>query len=102
MLTQEEKDFILYWESNRDRRKKLFRQLLVGIPMGLLFGVPIILNYALGWYKRANMVSGSQSSPLVLLVAILLIISFVAIFYKKFQWEQYEQKYRELKQKEEE
>ncbi|MBC6489936.1 hypothetical protein ACFSQD_06390 [Flavihumibacter stibioxidans] len=100
MLTQEEKDFILYWETNRDRRKKLFRQLLVGIPMGLLFGVPIVLNYVLGWYKRANMVSGSQSSPLVLLVAILLIISFVAIFYKQHQWEQYEQKYRELKQKE--
>lgn len=101
MLTQEEKDFITYWEANRDKQKRTFRQWLVGLPIGLLFGVPIFLNYALGWYKRAGMVAGSQFNPMVLIIAILAIITFMAIFYKQFQWDQYEQKYRELKSKEE-
>ncbi|MBL7767465.1 MAG: hypothetical protein JNK20_00745 [Flavipsychrobacter sp.] len=97
MLTKEEKDFIVYWEQNRERQKKTFRQWLIGLPIGLLFAVPIFLNYALGWYKRAGMVAGSQSSPLILIIAILAIITFMAIFYKQYQWDQYEQRYRELK-----
>lgn len=99
MLTTEEKAFLRYWEQHRSSQKKTFRQWLIGLPIGLLFGVPILLNYATGWYKRAGM-AGSQVSPAVLIIAILAIISFVAIFYKRFQWEQYEQKYRELKAKE--
>jgi hypothetical protein len=43
------------------------------------------------------MVAGSQSSPLILIIAILAIITFMAIFYKQYQWDQYEQRYRELK-----
>jgi uncharacterized membrane protein len=101
MLSKEEKDFIVYWEANRDRRKKVFRQWLIGIPMGMLFGIPVLVSYLSGsWYKRAFMVAGSQFNPLVLLVAVLLIITFTAIFYKQFQWEQHEQKYRELKARE--
>ncbi|MBZ5855783.1 hypothetical protein [Flavihumibacter profundi] len=102
MLTKEEKDFIIYWEANRNKRKKLFRQWLVGIPMGLAIGVPILINYATGWYKRAAMVAGTQFNPIVLLVALLLIVSFTAIIYKQHQWDQYEQRYREIKAKKEE
>lgn len=99
MLTKEEKDFLVYWETNRDRQKKTFRQWLIGLPIGLLFGLPILLNYATGWYRRAGM-AGSQSSPLVIIIAILAIITFMAIFYKQYQWDQYEQRYRELKAQE--
>ncbi|KYP12892.1 hypothetical protein [Flavihumibacter sp. CACIAM 22H1] len=99
MLSQEEKDFLVYWEKNRDRQKKTFRQWLIGLPIGLLLGLPIFLNYVLGWYKRAGMVAGSQFNPLVLIIALLAIVTFMAIFYKQYQWDQYEQKYRELKVK---
>jgi hypothetical protein len=71
------------------------------LPVGLLFGVPIFLNYTTSWHKRANMVAGTQFNPLVLVVAILLIVTFVAIFHKRLQWEQREQRYRELKAREE-
>lgn len=100
MLSQEEKDFIVYWEANRLKQKKYFRSWLVGLPVGLLFGIPIVLNYATGWYKRAAMVAGTKFNPMVLIIAILLIITFSAIFYRQHQWEQHEQKYRELKQQE--
>jgi uncharacterized membrane protein len=97
MLTQQEKDFIQYWQQNRDRQKKTFRQFLIGIPVGLLFAVPIFINFTSGWYKRAAMVSNtSEFNPLVLLIALLLIVAFVAIFSKKHQWDMREQQYREL------
>lgn len=97
MLTQQEKDFIRYWAANRLRRKKVVIQFLIGIPIGLAFVIPIVINFASGWYKRAQMEANSQDfSPGVLLVALLLIVGFTAIFYQRHQWDQYEQRYREL------
>ncbi|ULQ57937.1 hypothetical protein KJS94_06955 [Flavihumibacter rivuli] len=100
MLTEEEKKFLDYWERNRDRQKQWWRQWLVGLPIGLAIAVPIFLNYLSGWYKRATMIASSQFNPMVLIVAVLIIISFVSIFYKKYQWEQWDQRYRELKARE--
>lgn len=98
MLTQQEKDFIVYWEQNRLKQKKTFRQLLVGIPIGFLFAAAILLNFYSGWYKRADMVANNpyDFNPVVLVFALLLIIAFVAIFTKHHQWEMREQRYREL------
>jgi hypothetical protein len=97
MLTQREKDFIRYWEANRLRRKKVFRQFLIGIPIGLLFVIPIVINFSSGWYRRADMEAHSADfNPVVLLVALLLIVGFTAIFYQRHKWDQYEQHYREL------
>ena len=98
MLTQREKDFILYWEANRLRRRKVFRQFLIGIPIGLLFVIPIVINFASGWYRRADMEANSPDfNPMVLFVALLLIVGFTAIFYQRHKWDQYEQQYQELK-----
>jgi hypothetical protein len=97
MLSQQEKDFIKYWEQNRERQKKTFKQFLIGIPIGLLFAVPIFINFTSGWYKRAAMMSNTTDfNPLVLLIALLLIVAFIAIFSKKHQWDMKEQQYREL------
>lgn len=97
MLSKEEEAFINYWKANRERQKKTFRQFLLGIPLALLFVIPIALNFFSGWNKRAVMESnGSDFNPGVLLLALLLIVVFVAIFSRKFKWDQYEQRYREL------
>jgi membrane protein YdbS with pleckstrin-like domain len=97
MLSKEEEAFVSYWKANRDKQKKTFRQFLLGIPLALLFVIPIVLNFFSGWYKRAAMISnGSDFNPGVLLLALLLIVVFIAIFSRKFKWEQYEQRYREL------
>ena len=97
MLTQRDKDFIRYWEANRVRRKKTGVQFLIGIPVGLLFVIPIVINFSSGWYKRADMERNSANfNPAVLLIALLLILGFTAIFYQRHKWDQYEQHYQEL------
>ena len=97
MLNEEEEAFITYWRANREKQKKTFRQFLLGIPVALLFVIPIWLNFFSGWYKRAKMMSSTPDfNPGVLLVALLLIVVFIAIFSRKFKWEQREQRYIEL------
>ncbi|HEY4336146.1 MAG TPA: hypothetical protein VGM89_09620 [Puia sp.] len=97
MLTKEDNAFIEYWEKNRLRRKKLVRQFLLGVPIGLLFVIPIVINLSSGWYKRATMEANSGDfDPRVLFVALLLIVGFTSIFWQRHQWDQYEQRYREL------
>jgi hypothetical protein len=97
MLSKEEDKFIVYWEKNRLRRKKTMRQFLLGIPAGLLIVVPIVINFSSGWYRRATMEANSEDfNPMVLFVALLLIVGFTAIFWQKHQWDQFEQRYREL------
>jgi len=98
MLTQEELKFIVYWEKNREKQSKLGYQILAGIPYGLLFALPIVVNYVVGrfWYKRADAVGMSQFNPMVLVFAMLLMTAFVSVLYKRFRWEQLDQRYKEL------
>jgi hypothetical protein len=97
MLNEEEEAFILYWAANRDKQKRTFRQFLLGIPLALLFVIPIALNFFSGWHKRAAMISNtSEFNPGVLLLALILIVVFIAILSRKLKWEQYEQRYNEL------
>jgi hypothetical protein len=100
MLTKEEEEFLTYWEQNRLKHRKTLRQFMLGIPVALLFIIPIAANFLSGWNKRAAMVANAgQFNPLVLLIALLLITGFVAIFSRRFRWERNEQKYLELKAK---
>jgi hypothetical protein len=97
MLSERETEFIVFWEANRLQRKKTVRQFLVGIPIGLAFVIPITINFFSGWYKRAKMEANSPDfNPVVLLVALLGIVGFTAIFWQRHKWDQYEQHYREL------
>ena len=102
MLTENEEAFVQYWQQNRTRQKKLMYQLLVGLPLGLLVGGIIAFNFYSGWNKQAEAVANSpQFNPIVLIVALLIIAVFIAVFSKKFQWDQREQKYKELLAKKE-
>ena len=96
MLTKQEEKFIEYWRNNREREKKLLRQLFIGLPAGLLIAGGIVLSLDLDWYERANMVANTSLNPYIFLIAILGIVVFVAVFYKKHQWDMNEQRYQEL------
>ncbi|HEX4849373.1 MAG TPA: hypothetical protein VFV08_01140 [Puia sp.] len=86
---------------NREKEKKTFRQFLLGIPAGLLLVIPIVINLSSGWYKRAGMMMNSgEINPGILIIAMLIIIGFVAIFTRRHRWELNEQKYQELKARE--
>jgi integral membrane sensor domain MASE1 len=95
-LDPREEAFIEYWEKNRLREKKLLNQLLIGLPLGILFGAPVLLNLFMGWYRRADMEANTRLNPIVLIVALLLIIVFIAIFSRKHKWEMKEQQYLEF------
>ncbi len=98
MLNEKEKLFVEYWKTHRVREKNFMFQLLTGLPIGLLFALPImfILFTSKYWFKRADMVANTQMNIGVVLGAVLFISIFVAVLYKRFQWEMKEQQYREL------
>jgi membrane protein YdbS with pleckstrin-like domain len=102
MLNDREKKFMEYWEASRQREGQWQYQLLTGIPIGLLFSLPVILIVftAKYWYVRADMQSNAIASPTILIIAVIFIAVFIAIFYKRYQWDQKEQYYLQLKARE--
>lgn len=97
MLTEDERKFINWWEIHRLKRKKLLKQLAIGLPLSVVLVIAIFVNFFSGWYKRADMMLHSQSSlVLVLVIAALLIVVFTSVFSAKHQWDMNEQRYREF------
>ncbi len=96
MITAEEQKFVDYWQANRLKKKKVQYSLAVAMPGGCFIGIGILLNYYSGWFTRANMEGNSKLSPVVLLIALLCIVIFMAVFSVKFNWDQKEQLYLEL------
>ena len=98
MLTEEENGFIGYWENNRLRKKKVWRQLSIGLPLAVVLVISIFANLFSGWDKRAEMEMKKEQSSLilVLLAAALLIVAFIVIFSARHRWDLNEQRYKEL------
>jgi membrane protein YdbS with pleckstrin-like domain len=97
MLTKDEKRFVDYWETHRLRKKKVWRQLSVGLPLGAVMVVGIIANFLSGWYKKADMkIHADGSVVLVIVIAAILIVIFTTVFSAKHRWDMNEQRYREF------
>ncbi|MBC7947063.1 MAG: hypothetical protein H7Y42_04225 [Chitinophagaceae bacterium] len=104
MLTEEEIRFMEYWEANRLRRKRGFRQLAIGLPLAVVLASAIFINFFSGliWYKKADIELHSQTPAnqatliLVVIIAALLIVVFTTVFSIRHKWEMYEQRYQEL------
>lgn len=96
MLTEQEKEFIAYWEENRLRKKKIWRQLSVGLPLGAVLGGAILVNVYSGWNKAGTVLQYNGELLLVLMAAILLIVIFIVVFSARHRWDMQEQQYREL------
>ncbi len=98
--TSEEK-FIQYWQEKRLQSKFNPFLFLQGFAGGLIIGLLVFVSLIVGWYKRANMDASNKLNPIVLLVCILAIGLFIAIFYTSFKFEQNEQLYQEILKKRE-
>ena len=97
MLTDEEQRFLQYWERNRNQKKRSFKQLALGLPLGVVIVVLIFASFFSGWFKRADMVVQAEPSLIfVMLGAALLIVAFVSVFSIYHKWDLNEQRYREL------
>lgn len=104
MLSTEEQKFIKYWEENREQHSGFASKLLRGLPMAMVFGLPILLLivvvYILSpeWYTKVS--SALAGSAVVVVIAVLIAILFYAFIRMHFKWEMNDQFYKELKQKE--
>lgn len=88
--------FIEYWPQNREKEKSSARAFLLGLSSGFAIGVLVLIAIYSGWYPRATMEANSKMSSSILLIAIMGISIFIAIVYRRFKWEQQEQRYLEL------
>ncbi|MES2849872.1 MAG: hypothetical protein V4685_12500 [Bacteroidota bacterium] len=104
MITEKEKQFLVYWENNRDEQASIASKLLRGFPMALLFSLPIVLSIVVvrlffpEWYAKI-----SQTSPgmfVTVIFAVLIIVLFYAVFRMHSKWEHNEEVYKILKSKE--
>lgn len=98
MLSTEEKNFMEWWAENRLKEKRFLKQMLIGLPLGFAFGLPILLSVMFrGWYNRMPYISGSELT--VIMIGVLLIVVFYAIFRMYYKWDMREQHYLELMEK---
>jgi hypothetical protein len=96
MITAEEQKFLAFWEQKRKEKRKPFA-FSFGLPFSVLGVLAIFVNLLTGWHKRAAMTFGGDSSSfIVILVAGIGIIVFITVFTGRYQWEQNEQRYKEL------
>ena len=101
MFTQKELEFMRHWEEVRGNQSRFVSKLTRGLPMAMLFGLPVILSlmavYILSpdWYAKISVSASGVFETLLL--AVILIILFFSYFRMHFKWEMNEQLYLELK-----
>jgi len=99
MLTDSEQRFLADWELKRQGKKPTFNYGL-GLRLGAFMSIALLLNLAAGWHKRAVMAfNGSSSVMIAIIIAIIAIVVFMSYFSQNYKWEQNEQRYQELKAK---
>jgi hypothetical protein len=78
MLTEKEKQFLRYWEANKDIENTFLRKLLGGLPMAVIFGLPVILSVVVvrlffpDWYMKI-----SETTPGMFISAIIAVVCIV-------------------------
>jgi hypothetical protein len=100
MITEKENIFLQYWETNRVSLSTFSSKVARGLPMALLFTLPVILFIAViwlffpEWYMKI-----SKTSPgmfITAIFALFLVTLFYAYFRMQYKWEMNEQLYKEL------
>ncbi len=103
VLTPDEEKFLEYWEHNRLKKRKITKQLSIGLPIGVLLVIGIFASVFAGWDKHADVQMREEMQYtvgptliLVFIIAALLIVGFIVIFSARHNWDLNEQRYKEL------
>jgi uncharacterized BrkB/YihY/UPF0761 family membrane protein len=103
VLTPEEEKFLEYWEHNRLKKRKITKQLSIGLPIGVLLVIGIFASVFVRWDKHADVQMREEMQYtvgptliLVFIIAALLIVGFIVIFSARHNWDLNEQRYKEL------
>jgi cbb3-type cytochrome oxidase subunit 3 len=103
MLSEKDKAFILFWEKNRTAQNTLASKIARGLPMAVLFVLPVILLVLSVWlFIPEWYIKISKTSPgmfATALFALFLVVLFYSFFRMQHKWEMNEQLYQELKAK---
>ena len=103
MLTEKDEVFINWWEKERERLSSIQAKLIAGLPMAVLFCIPILLFVTAvylffpEWYTKIS--SRLPGSIATIIIAVIICILFFSYFRMQFKWESNEQHYLELKSK---
>ena len=103
MLTEEELNFLSFWETHRLAYSKFSSKILRGLPMASIFGFSIIVLLLVvylfipDWYSKVAI--RNNGTVTAILIAVILLVSFFSYFRMHFQWEMNEQAFKELKAK---
>lgn len=102
MLTPEEEKFVQYWAEQRRHKKAFLQKFTIALPVVSILAVVFFSNFLSGWYTKADQELRRHSSViLVILIAVVAIVVFVAIFTARHRWEQNEADYETLLRKKE-
>ena len=103
MLTEKDEVFINWWEKERERLSSIQAKLIAGLPMAVLFCIPILLFVTAvylffpEWYTKIS--SRLPGSIATIIIAVIVCILFFSYFRMQFKWESNEQHYLELESK---
>ncbi len=104
MITEKESRFLQYWEQNRENEKTFVSKLTRGLPMAIIFALPIILSVIVvklffpDWNSKMSEIS--PGLVVTAFVATVLVVLFYSFFRMQYKWEMNEQLYQEIKAKE--
>jgi hypothetical protein len=100
MISVKDEQFLQYWEKHRDAESRFSRKLTAGLPVAMLFGLPIILSVIIvrlffpEWYVKLTGIT--QGIFVTVIIAILILVFFYAYFRMQYKWEMNEQLFKEL------
>jgi len=104
MLSEKEKQFMRQWEEDREGLRTVAGKIMRGLPMALLFSLPVILLVIIiyfffpEWYTKISMISGGTA--IAVMISVFGSTLFFAYFRMQYKCEVNEQHYRELSEKE--
>jgi predicted PurR-regulated permease PerM len=101
MLSTEEEKFISYWSQKRERKMSV-NFISLSMPIAVIIVAALFINIFTGWHKRAFVILRSNASLIIfILIAVIGIVIFITVVSGSYQWEQNEQRYKELLSKRE-
>ncbi len=102
-MTEKENQFLTYWEKNRETQSTFISKLLRGLPMALLFALPVLLLVVCVWLLFPDWyMKISKTSPgafIMVIIALMMVVAFYSFFRMQYKWEMNEQLYNEIKAK---
>src|SRR5699024_10165548 len=78
-LTEEEKEFIQYWEEESQKERKWMNMVKKHLPRGLIFSLPIALFFFIMGPKRRAIVTHAE------LTIIMICVFIIAVAYSIFK-----------------